>query len=100
MRELDEPTVDKVSSLRWLTDGRIEAKTEALIIAAQDGIVRTNAYRYHVERAAVSDRCRVCKEHEESVGHVLSACPRYRFTLYKERHDAIVYAVVRGLCSI
>ena len=34
-------------------------------------------------------KCRMCGEGRETLGHVLSACPQYKFTLYKERHDRV-----------
>ena len=59
MSELDQPEVNKTSSPRWLTDGRVQAKTKALIIPAQDGVVRTRDYIKNVKGAAGSNKCRI-----------------------------------------
>ncbi|GJQ81357.1 hypothetical protein Trydic_g20567 [Trypoxylus dichotomus] len=32
-------------------------------------------------------RCRACRTHEETVMHLLSACPQYAPTLYTDRHN-------------
>ena len=44
----------------WLLDGRVQVQTEALIMAAQDGVILTGAYRNRVMGKAVSLVCRVC----------------------------------------
>ncbi|GJQ86987.1 hypothetical protein Trydic_g12573 [Trypoxylus dichotomus] len=51
-----------------------ESETEGYIIAVQDDVF-------------YSFRCRACRTHEETVMHLLSACPRYASTLYTDRHN-------------
>ena len=42
--------------------------------------------------------CRRCGTAKETLGHLLSACPPLKWTAYKERHDRVVYQVIRALC--
>ena len=59
----------------WLSDGRLQAENEALIIAMQDGVVLTRHYRACVLKEDCPRYCRVCGEAPETIGHLLSACP-------------------------
>lgn len=61
----------------------------------QDGVVWIRAYRQRYGKEAISPTCRVCKEAPETVGHLLSACKPMHMTVHKERHDRVVYQVVR-----
>ena len=65
---------DTSGSHAWLLGGRVQAQTETLIMAAQDGMILTQAYRNCVMGKAVSPVCRVCKGSAETIGHLLSSC--------------------------
>ena len=48
---------------------------------------------------AISPACRVCKGASETIGHILSSCAPLQWTLYKERHDKVLYQIVRMLAG-
>ncbi len=48
-RETKMPGVNTIASHRWLVQGRLRAETEAMVIAAQCGVLETNAYRVEVQ---------------------------------------------------
>ncbi len=50
--------MDPQGSHAWLADGRLQARTEGLLIAAQDGVVLTRAYRARVLGDSVPTLCR------------------------------------------
>ena len=77
--------IDREGTFAWLSDGRFRAETEALVIAAQDGVIMTNRYKHTVLKLSTTSICRVCREEEESIGHILSACGKHCWSLYKER---------------
>ena len=81
-----------------MPDGRLRADTEALIVAAQDGVIHTRAYQVRVLKLDVPQTCRVCHSAPETVGHVLSCCEPLSWTLYKQRHDRVLYQMVLMLC--
>ena len=72
-----------------------------MIVAAQDGVVRTRTYWVRVlkERDCASESCWLSGSAEETLGHILSSCPQHAQSLYKERHDRILYQVVLTLAS-
>ena len=41
--------------------------------------------------------CRMCEAGVETVGHVLSACPMLTWGAYKDRHDRVLYQLVRTM---
>ena len=90
---------DTLGSHAWLLDGRVQARTEAMIMAAQDGVILTRAFRSRVMGKAVSPVCRVCRRAPETIGHILSCCPPLQWTMDKERHDKVLYQVVRTLAG-
>ncbi|GJQ88279.1 hypothetical protein Trydic_g3761 [Trypoxylus dichotomus] len=66
----------------------LNSETEGFITAVQDGVFHTLAYAKRVPEMPLGDtRCRACRTHEETVMHLLSACPRYAPTLYTDRHN-------------
>lgn len=76
-KQTRRPAVDRRATHAWLQDGRLQAKTEALIVAAQDGVVHTGVYQTRIlKRKDASSKCRNC-ESEETLGHILSKCRSY-----------------------
>ena len=93
----DEWDTDACNS--WLVDGRLRSETEGLLVAAQDGMVPTRAHRVKVMKEPISPLCRVCSKMPETIGHLLSACDPLKWTCYKERHDRVLYQLVRAVSN-
>ena len=71
-------TLNKVSSetSRWLQTAQLKPPTEGLIMAAQDQVINTNQYSYHILKYSPSDKCRLCNEHPESIEHITTGYPK------------------------
>ena len=82
----------------WLSDWCLRADTKALIVAAQDGVIHTHAYQLRVLKLDIPQTCQMCHSAPETVGHVLSCCEPLSWTLYKQRHDRVLYQMVLMLC--
>ena len=65
-------------------------------MAAQDGVIKTNAHVARVQCVSTSPQCRLCGS-QETLGHILSCCKIYQWTLYKERHDRVLYQLVKAV---
>lgn len=87
----------KEGTFAWLQDGRYRVETESLLIAAQDGSLLLNQFETMVTRRGENPRCRVCKEENETIGHVLSACTEYKWDWYKKRHDKVLSVIVKAI---
>jgi len=75
----------------------VQAETEALVIAAQDGVLWTKKYPAEVVRNGTEPSCRVCHNGDEVIGHILTSCEANTWSLTKERHDQVVYQMVLAL---
>ena len=80
--------------------GTYNIKDASILFAVQDGVVRTRAHLKRIEKKPIPEECRVCHDDPETSGHIVSSCQPYRFTLYKDRHNGIVYRLVMILCLL
>ena len=80
-------------SWMWMTRGTLKRETESLLAAAQDQAIRTNYRRAKIEKDGTSPLCRMCKQTNETVSHIVSECSKLAQTEYKGRHDKLATAV-------
>ncbi len=80
--------------MEWVKQGKLDAKTESLMMAAQDGVLHTNAYSARVLKSRNRKQCRICGEEPETLGHILSACKDLKFKGIKDRHDRVLYCLL------
>jgi len=86
-------------SWQWLKRGSLKRQTESLIIAAQDQALRTNYRKARIEKTTNVATCRLCKEKDETVSHLISECSKIAQTEYKHRHDTVAAAVHWSICK-
>lgn len=98
-KKLQKETIDKQQTFRWLTAGRIKGETEALITAAQDQALRTKNYEKNILKINTDGKCRICKEKEETIDHIITACSILAACQYIERHDQICKLVHFEICK-
>ena len=80
-------------------DGWLQAKTEGLVISAQDGVILTNRYKHTVLKKSTTSTCRVCQEEDETISQIMSSYKSHLWSLYKERHDRVVYQLMAALAA-
>ena len=66
---------------------------ESLIIAAQDQAIRTNYVKATIDTSQDDPKCRMCKQNNETISHIVSGCPKLAQKEYKKRHDNVARAV-------
>ncbi len=86
-------------SWQWLKRGSLKRQTESLIIAAQDQALRTNYRKAKIEKTTTCSKCRLCKDKDETVSHLISECSKIAQTEYKHRHDKVAAAVHWSICK-
>ena len=69
-------------SWQWFKKGCLNRQTESLLIAAQDQALRTIP-EARIEHSRKSDKCRMCKEKDETVFHLVSECSKMTQKEYK-----------------
>jgi hypothetical protein len=94
-----EGKVDCDNIWNWLTKGELKKETEGFIMAAQDQALRTNAIKAKIDKTANDSKCRLCKDKEETVDHLISACSKIAQTDYKERHNKVASMLHWNLCK-
>jgi hypothetical protein len=97
LKSLDE-NVCKELTFSWLTESDLKPGTEALIIAAQDQALNTNAHKSKILKLNVDSRCRMCKQHDETVAHIVSGCQTLANDQYKKRHNHVAKRLHWTLC--
>ena len=85
-------------SWMWLQRGTLKRETESLITSAQEQALRTNQ-RAKIEKDGTSPLCRMCKQADETVSHIVSGCSKMSLSEYKRRHDKVATAVHWGLAK-
>ena len=67
---LDEKLVDIEHSHRWLKFDDIKEEIESTIVAAQDQAIRKNYFKNKILKEKIESKCRLCKQHEETIDHL------------------------------
>ena len=93
-------TADPITSWTWLNQQDLKKETEGLLIAAQNQALRTNYVKHRIDRTpGSSPLCRLCRNHYETIDHILNGCPKHSQTEYKCRHDKVAAALRWSLCK-
>ncbi|XP_062819964.1 uncharacterized protein LOC134294068 [Anolis carolinensis] len=93
-----EGKADKEKTWLWLTNGTLKKETEGLILAAQEQAIRTKAIQAKIEKSADDPKCRLCKETDETIDHILSCYKKIAQTDYKQRHNYVAQMIHWNLC--
>ena len=68
-------------------------------MATQNQALRTNLIKAKVDKSQEDPKCRMCKEGDESVTHIISQCKKLAQTEYKIRHDNVAKAFHWEVCK-
>ena len=96
-KTVQNSTTDLKSTNKWLVEGKLKSETEALVVAMQDGVIKTKSYRNRILKESVDPICRLCGVGNETVGHILTSCPNSLFQLISERHDELLELVAKAV---
>ena len=70
----------------WLKNCELKKETEGFLIAAQDQALHTNAIKDKIDEVTEDSKCRLYKEKDKSIDHLISSCSKIALKNYKERH--------------
>jgi len=96
---LDKKLVDIEQSYHRLKSGDIKEETESTIVAAQDQAISTNYFKNKILKEDIESKCRLCKQHEETIDHLTSGCPILVKNEYLMRHDKICTHLHYSICK-
>ena len=77
----------------WLKEGKLKSETESLIVEAQDQAIRTNYKKATIDSTQTDPKCRIGKQNNETMSHIVRACPKLAQKEYKKRHDKAARAI-------
>jgi len=69
--------------------GDLKAETESEIVAAQDQAIQTKYYVTKILSAETDRKCGLCQQFDETIDHIISACPILAKEQYIKRHDKV-----------
>ena len=98
IRQISE-TTNNEAAFRWLSETGLKIETEALITAAQDQALPTKMTKAKIMKISHDTKCRLCKEKDETVSHLLSACPKLAGSQYIRRHNEVAKILHHGICK-
>ena len=88
IRSMDRQLVHAADMFLWLR-GDLEGRTEGEIITAQDQALQTKYHATKILQTETDIKCRLCKQFDKSVDHIISACPLLAKERYLKRHDIV-----------
>lgn len=97
-KDMKNVCIDRTSTFNWLVKGALKGETESLIVAAQDQTLRTRSYEKRILKTGSNGMCRLCKEYEETIAHIVSGCPVLARKEYIARHDKIAASLHWAIC--
>ena len=68
-------------------------------MAAQTQPLGINALKARIDKSTSDAMCRVCRQSEETVDHIVSGCSKLAQKEYKQRHDCVAQALHLDLCQ-
>jgi len=83
------PKVNIKLSNKWLDKAHLRFETESLLCAEQEQSIKTNYIQNKVWKNTHSPLCRLCKEKNETVTHVVSGCKMLAANKYTFRHNQV-----------
>ena len=67
----------------------IKGETESTIVAAHDQAISTNYFKNKILKEEIENKCRLCKQHEETIDLLTSGCSILAKNEYLMRHDKV-----------
>ena len=83
----------------WLSKGDLQVETEIEIVAAQDQALQTKYYATKILNTETDSKCRLCQQFEETIDHIISACPILAKEQYIKIHDRVCAQLHFNICK-
>jgi len=72
---MDRQLIGEEDTFLWRSRGDLKGETESETIAAQDQALQTKYRTTQILKTEKYSKCRFCEQFEDTVEHILSACP-------------------------
>jgi hypothetical protein len=92
--------VDIEQSYRWLKSEDVKGETESTVVTGQDQVISTNYFKNKILEEEIESKCRLCKQHEETIDHLTSGRPILAKNEYLMRHDKVCTHLHYSICKV
>jgi len=99
IRNIDRQLTGEEDTFLWLLKGDLKAETESEIVAAQDQAIQTKYYTMKILNTETDSKCRLCQKFDETIDHIISACPILAKEQYIKRHDRVCAQLHFNICK-
>ena len=98
VRETEE--VRSNETWEWIRKDYLRERNRgSLTFVAQEQALKTNWIRKNIDGQEVSEKCRMCRERDESITHLIAECEKLAQKEHKQRLDNIARIVHLKLCQ-
>jgi hypothetical protein len=99
IRNKDRQLIGEEDTFLWLSKGDLKAETESEIVATQDQAIQTKYYATKILNTKTDNKCRLCQHFNETVDHIISACPVLAKEQYIKRNDRVCAQLHFNICN-
>jgi len=99
IRNIDRQLISEEGTFLWLSKGDLKAETESEKVAALDQAIQTKYYATKILNTETDSKCRLCQQFDETIDHVISACPILAKEHYIKRHDRVCAHLHFNICK-
>ena len=68
-------------------------------MATEDQAINTNYFKNKIFKEEIESKCRLCKQHEETIDPLTSGCPILEKKEYLMRHDKVCSHLHYSICK-
>ena len=87
IRNIDRQLINEEETFLRLSKGDLKAENESEIVAAQDKALLTKYHAAKILNTETGSKCRLFQQFDETIYHIISACPILAKEQYTKRHD-------------
>jgi hypothetical protein len=96
---MDRQLLSEEDTFLWLSREDLKGKTEIEIIAAQDQALQAKYLATNLLPTEIDSKCRHSKQFDETMEHIISACPILAKEQYTKRHGRMCAQLCFNLCK-
>ena len=99
IRNIDRQLISEEGTFLWLSKGDLNAITESEIVEALDQVLQTKYYTTKTLNTETDSKCRLCQKFDETINHIVSACPILTKEKYIKRYDRVCAQLHFNICK-
>jgi hypothetical protein len=99
IRNIDRQLISEEDTCLLLSKEDLKAETESERVAAQDQAIRTKYYATKILNTETDSKCRLCQKFDETIDHIISACPILAKEQFIKRRDRVCAQMHFNICK-